>query len=114
MMTAPTAANIQATYAAQQAVQAAQAAAPAVGGLSAFWEPAAPMNLTGTDFNKYAQGLAEAIFQGTYGRSSAGGPATAAEVLKATLPVSVVVDGVTVSRVVEQRMISQRQVAGGY
>jgi phage-related protein len=127
MMLAPTTANVQATYAAQQAVQAAQAAAawtapnvpagagtiPAGAGLeyvkaweeapanqSAFWVPETPQNLVGGDLASYAQKLAYAI--------------QASRVTNATLPVSIVVDGVTVSRVVEQRMISQRQIAGGY
>jgi phage-related protein len=127
MMITPTAANIQATYAAQQAVQAAQAATawkapnvpagagtiPAGAGLeyvkaweeapgnqSAFWVPETPQNLTGGDLASYAQSLADAI--------------QASRVTNATLPVSVVIDGVTVSRVVEERMISQRQIGGGY
>jgi len=124
MMAAPTVANVQATYAAQQAVQVAQTGVTSIAGAGAGgvfgggWEPATPLNLTGGDLAAYAQKLGEAIFTATIGRSSAGGPATAEEVrqaqLNATLPISVVVDGVTVSRVVEQRMISQRQLAGGY
>ena len=111
------AAQAQATQATTQAVKAVQPAA-AGGVFGGGWEPATPLNLPGGDLAAYAQKLGEAIFTATIGRSSAGGPATAEEVrqaqLNATLPISVVVDGVTVSRVVEQRMISQRQLAGGY
>lgn len=74
----------------------------AAAGLNAGWIPNATINLSGADLQRYANNLAEAIFQGTYDRPSSLGPASAQEVLKATLPVSVVVDGVTVSRVVEQ------------
>jgi len=118
MMAAPTAATVQATYEAQQAVQAAQAgvtsAAGAGGGVfGGMWEPTTPMNMNPAQMADYGQKLADAIFTATIGRSPAGGPATAAEMLKATLPISVIVDGVTVSRVVEQRMITQRQLVGG-
>ena len=112
------AAQAQAAQATTQVAKAVEAAAPAGGVFGGGWEPATPLNLTGGDLAAYAQKLGEAIFTATIGRSSAGGPATAEEVrqaqLNATLPISVVVDGVTVSRVVEQRMISQRQLVGGY
>jgi len=77
---------------------------------NAFWVPPEPMNLTGAQLQNYANALAEGVFQQTYGRTSAAGPATAAEVLKATLPINVVIDGVTVSRVVEQRLVRQLEV----
>jgi hypothetical protein len=72
------------------------------------------MNMNPAQMADYGQKLADAIFTATIGRSPAGGPATAQEMLHATLPISVQVDGVTVSRVVEQRMITQRSIAGGY
>jgi hypothetical protein len=99
--------------ASQQTAVIPKTVAQAAAGLSALWEPAVPMNMNAAQMATYGQGLADAIFTATYGRSPAAGPATAAEVLKATLPISVVVDGVTVSRVVEQRMVSQRQIVGG-
>jgi len=86
------------------------AAIPSVG---AGWTPAAPMNMSLAEMEAYGQKLAEGIFAGTFGRPSAAGPYTGS-LANITLPVSVQVDGVTVSRVVEQRMISQRQLAGGY
>lgn len=56
----------------------------------------------------YAQALAEATFKATYGRSSALGP-------YGTLKneITVQVDGATVAKTVEQRMISQAQMSGG-
>ena len=77
--------------------------------LSAGWVPERELNLSEKDLATYGQNLAEAIFQATYGRPSSLGPATAQEVLNATLPISVVVDGVTVSRVVENRIVTTNQ-----
>jgi hypothetical protein len=72
----------------------------APGNQSAFWVPEKTMNLTGGDLASYAQKLADAI--------------QASRMTNATLPVSIVIDGVTVSRVVEKRLVSQYQMAGGY
>jgi hypothetical protein len=58
------------------------------------------MNMTGVDMAAYAQKLADAI--------------QASRTSSNTIPISVVVDGVTVSRVVEKRLVNQYQIAGGY
>jgi hypothetical protein len=119
MMAAPTTATVQAASEAQQAVLLAQAGVTSAAGarpggvFGGMWEPTTPMNMNPAQMADYGQKLADAIFTATIGRSPAAGPATAQEMLHATLPISVVIDGVTVSRVVEQRMISQRQLAGG-
>jgi phage-related protein len=114
----PSAATYQALSQAAGAAQLAQAgvtsAAGAGGGVfGGSWTPSTPMNLSAAGMADFGQKLADAIFTATIGRSPTGGPATAQEMLHATLPISVVVDGVTMSRVTEQRMISQRQLAGG-
>jgi phage-related protein len=120
MMAHPTAATVQAASEAQQAVLLAQAGVTSAAGarpggvFGGMWEPTTPMNMNPAQMADYGQKLADAIFTATIGRSPAGGPATAQEMLKATLPISVNIDGVTVARVTEQRMITQRQLAGQY
>jgi hypothetical protein len=120
MMAHPTAATVQAASEAQQAVLLAQAGVTSAAGarpggvFGGMWEPTTPMNMNLAQMADYGQKLADAIFTATIGRSPAGGPATAQEMLKATLPISVNIDGVTVARVTEQRMITQRQLAGQY
>lgn len=70
-----------------------------------YWKPAQPFNLTGASLQAYADMLAQAVHQTKFGTT---GPAN----MTATLPVNMIIDGTTVSRIVEQRMISQRQLAG--
>jgi hypothetical protein len=129
MQTSPglSSAQYQAMWGAQESAagaiaKTAAATVPAAGAGGVFggmWEPTTPMNLSGAGMADFGQKLADAIFAATIGRSPYGPggvamPATAQEMLKATLPISVIVDGVTVSRVTEQRMITQRQLAGQY
>jgi hypothetical protein len=68
-----------------------------------YWNPATSMNLSGQSFQDYAQALANATQYAKFGTTGPG---------KVTVPVSVIVDGATVAKTVETRLIQQRQIAG--
>jgi phage-related protein len=115
--------NLSEAFAAtQKAAESAYRAPVLVGGAADIYArslltmgASQPGGLTSAQMEAYGQNLANLIFQEQFGRSPSKGPATAAEMRAAgfTIPVTVQIDGATVAKTVEQRMITQRQLSGG-